>query len=68
MCSLSVQECLVPDIVVERGGEATVSASVTSVTWRGMRCFIEAKTQGEGVSADLRLERTLESLGWRVDP
>lgn len=54
---LSVQECLIPDILVERGGEATASASITSVTWRGMRCFVEATTRGAGVTADLRLDR-----------
>jgi hypothetical protein len=54
---LSVQECLIPDILIERGGEVTVSASITSVTWRGMRCFVEATTRGVGVTADLRLDR-----------
>lgn len=52
---LSLQECLIPDIVVERG-ESVPAASITSVTWRGMRCFIEAKIGAGEVRADLRLE------------
>jgi hypothetical protein len=53
---LSLQECLIPDIVVGRG-ESAPAASITSVTWRGLRCFIEAKTGVGEVRADLRLER-----------
>lgn len=52
---LSVQECLTPDLVIERGGEATVRVSIGSVTWRGLRCFVEATTGGAAVAADLRL-------------
>lgn len=54
---LSVQECLIPDILIERGGEEQISVSIKSVTWRGMRCFVEAKASGESVTADLRLDR-----------
>lgn len=54
---ISIQECLTPDLFVERGGEAPAKATITSVTWRGMRCFLEATAQGSGVKADLRLER-----------
>lgn len=54
---ISIQECLTPDLFVERGGEATVKATISSVTWRGMRCFLEATATGSGVKADLRLER-----------
>lgn len=56
---LSVQECLIPDILVERGEETRLLASIKSVTWRGMRCFVEASASGAGVSADLRLERPI---------
>jgi len=54
---LSIQECLIPDLFVERSGETTVAATITSVTWRGMRCFVEAVVKGAGVTADLRVER-----------
>jgi len=54
---LSIQECLIPDVLVERGGEIAAAASITSITWRGLRCFVEVTTSSQGVSADLRLER-----------
>ena len=54
---ISIQECFTPDLFVERGGESAVKASISSVTWRGMRCFLEATAHGSGVKADLRLER-----------
>ena len=54
---LSIQECLIPDLVVERSGESAVTAMIESITWRSMRCFIEAAVSGENITADLRLER-----------
>ena len=30
---------------------------ITSVTWRGLRCFVEAAVRGGPVTADLRLAR-----------
>jgi len=52
---LSLQECLIPDLLVERGGETAVTASIKSITWRGMRCFLEATTDNKNITADLRL-------------
>jgi len=52
---LSLQECLIPDILVERGGDTGAAATITSITWRGMRCWIEARATGAGIQADLRL-------------
>ena len=54
---LSIQECLTPDLLVERTGETATGAKITSITWRGMRCFVEAVALGGPVTADLRLER-----------
>lgn len=53
---LSIQECLIPDIHVERSGVVSASAAVRSITWRGLRCFVVATATGQ-VTADLRLER-----------
>lgn len=58
---LSIQECLTPDLLVERTGEATVRATIDSVTWRGMRCFVEVTSSNRGVVADLRLEKPIGS-------
>ena len=54
---LSIQECLTPDLLVERTGEMATNATITSITWRGMRCFVEVAVRGGPVTADLRLER-----------
>lgn len=51
---VSLQECVIPDMIVERGAEAT-SAAITEVTWRGMRCRVTVRTNTPGVMVDLRL-------------
>lgn len=51
---VSLQECVVPDLIVERG-EMAVSATISSITWRGMRCRVSVDTNASGISADLRL-------------
>lgn len=50
---VSVQECVIPDLVVERGAEA-ISATITDVQWRGMRCRVKVKTNDPSVHVDLR--------------
>jgi len=54
---LSIQECLTPDIFVERSSEIQGAATITSITWKGFRCFVEAQISGIGVDADLCLDR-----------
>ena len=54
---LSIQECLIPDLVVTRVEGAETAGRITSVTWRGLRCFVEASVRGGPVTVDLRLER-----------
>ena len=54
---LSIQECLIPDLVVTRAEGAETVGRITSVTWRGLRCFVEAEVRGGPVTADLRLAR-----------
>lgn len=53
---LSIQECLAPTLLVERAGGQAIRATIASVTWRGLRCFVEATSTSRGVLADLRLE------------
>ena len=66
---LSIQECLIPDLVVTRVEGAETGGRITSVTWRGLRCFIEAAVRGGPVMADLRLGRpTGESVAAAAKP
>jgi len=51
---VSPQECVVPDLLVERGTES-VKAKIEAVRWRGMRCRVTVTTNAPGVKADLRL-------------
>ncbi|PKO87720.1 MAG: BREX-1 system phosphatase PglZ type B [Betaproteobacteria bacterium HGW-Betaproteobacteria-10] len=51
---ISLQECVIPDLVVERG-EETVSAAITEISWRGMRCRVTVKSNTDGLQVDLRL-------------
>jgi hypothetical protein len=51
---ISPQECVIPDLVVERGKEA-MTASISEISWRGMRCRVTVKTNATGLQVDLRL-------------
>jgi len=51
---VSPQECIVPELVVERGGAST-TAAIASVVWRGMRCRVSVTTNDPSVRVDLRL-------------
>lgn len=51
---ISPQECVVPDLMVERGTSA-VKAEIDGITWRGMRCRVTVRSNTSGVRVDLRL-------------
>jgi hypothetical protein len=50
---VSLQECVVPEILIERGVEA-VQALIVSVDWRGMRCKVKVDSNDPTVRVDLR--------------
>jgi len=52
---LSIQECLTPDLHIERSGDSRDRASIESVIWKRMRCFVVAADCSAEVQADLRL-------------
>ena len=51
---LSLQECVVPQIVIRPGGAATVSAKIDSFKWAGLRCRIKVTGDYDGCMVDLR--------------
>jgi hypothetical protein len=57
---ISPQECVVPDLVVERGFGAT-HATIQSIEWRGMRCRVRVDTNEPHVKVDLRTNWKQES-------
>jgi hypothetical protein len=50
---VSPQECVVPDLLVERGAEESF-ASIQSVQWRGMRCKVRIEGNDPSLQVDLR--------------
>ena len=51
---VSLQECIVPELMVERAIPAIV-ASITTVQWRGMRCRVNVNSNDSSVRVDLRI-------------
>lgn len=53
---VSIQECLTPDIRVERGSAPRgASASIRSVEWLRLRCVAQVEAMGGPATADLRV-------------
>jgi hypothetical protein len=50
---VSPQECIVPEIVVERAAPG-LTAQIVNVQWRGMRCRVTVRASGHGIRVDLR--------------
>ena len=51
---LSLQECVVPQIVIRPGGTATVSAKIESYKWAGLRCRVKVIGDFGGCVVSLR--------------
>lgn len=51
---VSVQECVVPELIIERG-EEVVRAQIAGMTWRGMRLRVAVESNAAGLRVDLRL-------------
>jgi hypothetical protein len=51
---ISPQECVTPELLVERPG-ATAVVSITNLRWTGMRCRVKVSGTEQQVSVDLRL-------------
>ena len=51
---ISVQECLVPRLTVDKTGTEQPDAQISSVEWVRLRCRIQVDNPTEGLQADLR--------------
>ncbi len=51
---LSVQECVVPQLVVRGGKSPGISATIAQVRWSGLRCRVTVEGDFGGCSVDLR--------------
>lgn len=52
---ISLQECLIPDIVIEPSDDAGVSkATISDVAWRGQRCRVQVEPADSSLQVDIR--------------
>jgi hypothetical protein len=51
---LSVQECVVPQLLVRHGKKAGASAKIEQVRWAGLRCRVTVSGDFAGCAVDLR--------------
>lgn len=51
---ISLQECLVPTMVVHAPAELGIAGSIISVKWINLRCKVEVAGQPEGCMVDIR--------------
>lgn len=58
---LSLQECLVPELILELDGSApAVNVSITKLAWRGLRCNLEVSPPHPGLRADIRTKAAVQ--------
>ena len=51
---LSLQECLIPVLLLAGDGAAGVSAAITEAKWKGLRCHVTIEPPLEGLKVDVR--------------
>jgi hypothetical protein len=51
---LSLQECLVPELMVSSAAPAVAEVAISSIRWVGLRCRIQTSASAVGMLADIR--------------
>lgn len=64
---ISPQECVVPELICERGA-AVLSASITKVEWKRLRCVVSVTTNDQSVRVDVRSNWKLPTTSLVVAP
>jgi hypothetical protein len=63
---MSLQECVIPELVVERGTTAA-SAKIAAIVWKGLRCRVTVETNAAGAVVELRRNwRQPDPAGTRI--
>lgn len=58
---LSLQECLVPELMLElEGGAPATIVSISKLVWRGLRCNVEVLPPIPGLKVDIRTKAAAE--------
>jgi len=58
---LSLQECVVPELIISTGNKATLSGRIKSVKWLNLICKIELEETPDGYKVDIRTKAAEES-------
>ena len=58
---ISIQECLVPVILIERESDKGIIPKIKSVKWVNLKCAIEVENTGQGFFVDIRTKFSDES-------
>jgi hypothetical protein len=53
---INLQECLTPVLVVSGDANSVPAATITEISWKGLRCNVEVSGAAAGLKADLRRE------------
>ena len=51
---LSLQECVIPELVVTVGRRAGPAVQISDLVWKGLRCTLVLEGQAKGLRLDLR--------------
>jgi hypothetical protein len=51
---VSVQECLVPEVIIENPNKQSVKAEIKAVRWVNLRCYIDTNDLPDGYIVDIR--------------
>lgn len=55
---LSLQECLIPIIILEKKSELIIDVKINSVKWINLKCVIEVENAQQGYTIDIRTKYT----------
>lgn len=67
---ISLQECLVPLVQLDRDGAADLGTpvSIQAIGWKGLRCNVTVEGAGDGASVDIRTKTTVASSSIVASP
>jgi hypothetical protein len=58
---ISIQECLVPELTIEKAAESGLIPKIKFVKWVNLKCAVEIENAGEGFQVDIRTKFSDES-------
>jgi hypothetical protein len=67
---ISLQECWVPILTLEstRTTVASVKATISAISWRGLRCVVEVSAESDNFSVDIRTKPAMAPTSLVLQP